>query len=334
MKKHIHSILITFLFCPFCIYVDAANIEVDSLSIEYRPDDLASGLSHCYILKDSTLQIHTKHTNLPFKEVTDQCVVDSFITYARLFYIDQTAMYGDEIIDLYEDYPILKIEGYRNQKLVVWGVNFIFNAKYEAEYCTFTDMIKRLSKEYERSQDEALKHVVYGKDTNKYDSLGRKTGKWITKYRYCIVEANYKSGKLHGVVKRYSYTGGLQQLRHYKRGVLIGPVYSFSSLGDVAIYKNIKRSKVSRAYFSLVKENRLVNYTADEINYYSFGWSTQEKYYNDVPDYMHFSAFSGDSIPTFKNYYNIPINNRDVKYRNWLDKVLNWHYTHKYFTHK
>lgn len=334
MKTCIDNLLVTFLLFLFCAQLNAAPIEVDSLSIEFRPDKFVRNLTHCYILKDSTLQIHTKHTNLPIKEVTDQCVVDSFITYARLFYIDQTAMYGEETIDIHIDYPYIKTRGYYKNKLVVGRTSYIFNAQYSTEYCRFTDMIVRLSKEYEQSKVEAVKHVVYSKDINKYDSQGHKTGKWITKYRHSIVEANYKSGKLHRVVKRYSYAGALQQLRHYRMGILIGPAYSFSGLGDMAIYKNIKKSEVPQAYWGIHGKNVPVNYTADEINYYDFGWSKQKKYYNDLSDYMHFAAYSRDSIPSFKSYHSIPMTNRNTMIRQRLDWSYNWYYTHKYYTHK
>lgn len=326
----------TLFLCLLRTHVNATPVKVDSLIIEYQPYKNVDNLTHSYILQDSILQIQTKHTNVPIKRITDKCVLDSFITYTRMFYTEQTAMIkrlGEESIDS-EDYPRIVVSGYRNHKSVLDDCFFLFDVKYYADYSRFTQMIVRLSKEYERSKDEALKHVVYSKDINKHDRYGRKIGKWMTKYRHSIVEANYKSGKLHGVVKRYSYTGALQQLRHYRMGALIGPAYSLSGFGDMAVYKDIKKSEVTQAYLGCREGYVPVNYTADEINYYNFGWSEQEKYYNDSPDYLHFAAYSGDSIPQFKSYYNKPINKGMARARKFIDRVYNWYYTHKYYTHK
>jgi len=69
-----------------------------------------------------------------------------------------------------------------------YNIDFMKSNHYDSR---FTQMIVRLLKEYERSKDEASKHVVYSKDINMHDRYGRKTGKWITKYRHSTVEADY-----------------------------------------------------------------------------------------------------------------------------------------------
>lgn len=301
------------LLCSSCTHSkkNPKVIEVDSLVV-YSPVDMSRmwDLMHCYILKDSTLKVQTKHTKDIVKEITNREEKDAFITYMKMFYTEQAVDKGEHrilseenefVLENYYDIRVLIVRGYKKNRLVLDDTTFVDHSYFHRDYYKLLNLIETLSNKYERSKDEVVEDQSSLENLNRYDQHGEKTGRWVMKFEHSIVISNYISGKLDGIVKRYSLTGELELIRHYKMGVLC-KAYSVRP----CIYKNIKKSDVKNLYY----ENRFpaipVHYIADQISYEGYSWMKSKVYLYDREDDILTKAYC-DSIIYNKDPYNATI---------------------------